>query len=78
MPENIDVDYVVEILKYGDRNRNLGIDETWNAIYFFGTNKLIEILKRTNLYGWDCIDYGENKDLFEILNSIYQEIRRNP
>lgn len=49
-------DYIISLLEHGDPKNCFDMDLIWHVMHFFGTEKLLELLRKLELNEWKALD----------------------
>lgn len=60
-------DEIRNLLQGGDSRNGLDVDLVWDVIHFFGTEKLLALLRKLELNDWDSMNAGMSLPLSEAL-----------
>lgn len=73
---SLDLVNLDDILLIDGKKGNSGLDEDviWNALYFFGTDRLIKDLERFDLLTWEALTLPEVAEFLEFIQNKYRVV----
>jgi hypothetical protein len=67
-----DVNALKRLLLDGDAEKGLDSAVVWDALYFNGTQELVDLMEKFGLRSWESLNGKEHSGLAESLKSIYE------
>lgn len=61
------------LLILGDIENDVDTNILWDSLYFNGTQYLVDVLIKSNLYGWEFLRDDVNERLTDFLKEIYDK-----